>query len=265
MERIANQEEHLRCVNLERQLYRDMVNDSKLVVGEDRLQPNIPCSKDYAMHYSFDFAQQVHIPSNPEQPGPIYFLCPRKVGLFGIACEGVPSQVNYIIDEGMSGGKGANSVLSYLNDFLKNFGMGEATLHLHCDNCSGQNKNKFMIWYLCWRVIHGLHIDISLNFLITGHTKFAPDWGFGLIKQRYRRTMCNCLQDVATVVADSTTSGMNIPRIIGSESQQHIPGQPPFLAYNWSTFLAPYFKPLVGIKSMQHMRCVLCIVPQKNV
>ena len=46
------------------------------------------------MHYSFDYAQQVHYPSNPMQPGPIYLKTPRKCGIFGVFCEAVPSQVN---------------------------------------------------------------------------------------------------------------------------------------------------------------------------
>ncbi|XP_047246940.1 uncharacterized protein LOC124883730 isoform X2 [Girardinichthys multiradiatus] len=45
------------------------------------------------MHYSFDFAQQMHFPSNPLQPGPMYFLTPRKCGLFGVSCEGLQKQV----------------------------------------------------------------------------------------------------------------------------------------------------------------------------
>ena len=37
---------------------------------------------------------KVHFPSNPLQPGPIYFLTPRKCGIFGICREGVQEQVN---------------------------------------------------------------------------------------------------------------------------------------------------------------------------
>ena len=71
-----------------------------------------PLQSEMTVHYSFDFAQQVkvyqhttgshyscfqvHYPSNPLQPGPIYFLTPRKCGLFGICCEGMPKQVNKI-------------------------------------------------------------------------------------------------------------------------------------------------------------------------
>jgi hypothetical protein len=57
-------------------------------------------------HYSFDFAQQVHFPSNPLQPGPIYLLTPRKCGIFGVCCEAAPRQVNYLIDEAFDVGKG---------------------------------------------------------------------------------------------------------------------------------------------------------------
>ena len=36
---------------------------------------------------------QVHYPSDPLQPGPVYFLTPRKCAIFGVACEGLPRQV----------------------------------------------------------------------------------------------------------------------------------------------------------------------------
>ena len=47
-------------------------------------------------HYSFDYAQNVHIPGDPMQCGRLYFLAPWKVGIFGVNCEGIPKQVrNY--------------------------------------------------------------------------------------------------------------------------------------------------------------------------
>lgn len=47
----------------------------------------IPNSYDGDIHYSFDFAQQIHIPFDSLQPGPIYFLTPFKVSLFDIIIE----------------------------------------------------------------------------------------------------------------------------------------------------------------------------------
>ena len=58
------------------------------------------------MHYSFDYAQQVHFPSNLQQPGPVFFLTARKCQLFGVACEPLGTHVNYLIDESESVGKG---------------------------------------------------------------------------------------------------------------------------------------------------------------
>ena len=52
----------------------------------------------------------------------------------------------------------------------------------------GQNKNNAMIQYLLYRVLTGLHDTIELSFLVVGHTKFAPDGYFGLIRRRYRRS-----------------------------------------------------------------------------
>ena len=52
------------------------------------------------MHYSFDYAQQVHILKKTQQPGPAYFLTARKCQLFRVACESLGTQVTYLIDEG---------------------------------------------------------------------------------------------------------------------------------------------------------------------
>ena len=50
-------------------------------------------------HYSFNMAQQVFYPNDPLQPGPMYFLTPRKCAIFGVCCESIPQQENYLIDE----------------------------------------------------------------------------------------------------------------------------------------------------------------------
>lgn len=120
-ERLRLQENHLAKAKEERAEYQRMVQEAKATVqqlGVSCLQPSAPNSRPVKMHYSFDYAQQVHLPSNPLQPGPIYFLTPRKVGLFGVCCEGFPQQVNFVVDEGQSAGKGSNSVVSYLHYFF---------------------------------------------------------------------------------------------------------------------------------------------------
>ena len=95
---------------------------------------------------SLDFAQQVHYPHNPLQPSPMYFKMARKCAIFGVCCEGIPRQVNYLIDEAFNTGKGANTVIS-LHHFLGHPLTGRASppLSLHADNCSGQNKNYMVL------------------------------------------------------------------------------------------------------------------------
>ena len=236
-------------VNLERTFYNDRVAAAKITARDmnvTSLGSHPAKSRPVEMQYCFDFAQQVYLPSSPMQPGPIYFMTPRKCGLFGVCCPALPQQINFIIDEGMCCGKGSNSVISYLHFFFQNYGLGEQFLVLHCDNCSGQNKNKFLMWYMMWRVIHGLHDKISVNFMISGHTKFAPDWSFGLLKQNCRRMEVHCLDDMARAVSESAET-LNRPQLVGREDGTVI-----VPTYNWQTFLSPYFRKVDGIKSLHH-------------
>lgn len=144
---------------------------------------------------------QVHYPSNPQQPGPIYFKTPRKCALFGVCDEGKNQQLTYLIDESQVATKGANSVISYLHDYLERLEIVPTLpLILHADNCCGQNKNNFMVHYLLWRcVTRRATQGIELNFMIAGHTKFAPDQHFGTIKKRFARTFVSSLAELAQV------------------------------------------------------------------
>lgn len=50
------------------------------------------------------------------------------------------------------------------------------SVHLHAENCLGQNRNSYFIWYLTWRTIRQLHHSVKYSFLIAGHMNFGPDW-----------------------------------------------------------------------------------------
>jgi len=73
------------------------------------------------MHYSFDYAQQIHFPfnSNSQQPGPIFFKTPGKFSIFGVSCEPTSIQVNYLIDEANDVKKGADATISLVHHFCK--------------------------------------------------------------------------------------------------------------------------------------------------
>ena len=224
-----------------KEFYRNTCSESKnnlerLADTIEFDEPLDPCSIDAVIRYSFDFAQQIHIPSNPMQLGPIYFKTPRKCGIFGVMCEAVPQQVNYLIDEANDVGKGANSTISYVHHYFQNHGLGETCVHLHADNCSGQNKNNCFLWYLAWRAINQLHDAISYSFLNAGHTNFGPDRSFGVIERSYKVTYISSLYEFAEMVESSSTAGVNKAQLVGTHDGKVI-----VPVYDWSAFLEQYF------------------------
>ena len=95
-----------------------------------------------------------------------------------------------------------------------------------------------------WHVITGLHREITISFLPVWHTKFAPDWCFGLAKQCFRRTKVGKLDDIANII--STSSFVNVPQLVGSlEGDYFVP------TYNWSEFFEQHTA-LKGITQMQN-------------
>ncbi|XP_071507068.1 uncharacterized protein [Diadema antillarum] len=208
-----------------------------------------PCSRVGKMHYSFGFSQQLHYPANPQCPGPASFLSARKCGIFGINCEGIPKQVNFLIDEGVQHAKNSVAALSYLHHFFQHFGLGEKMVSLHCDSPSGQTRNQFLLWYLAWRCISGLHEDITVNFMVGNHANFAPQYCFGLLKRKFRSSVVSTLADIAGVIEASSSRGINIAQLVGDEGgQQQVP------SYAWDEFLGPHFQPIQDIDSFYHFR-----------
>ena len=144
-------------------------------------------------------------------------------------------------------GKGSNAIVSMLHHFFAHHGLGEKTVHLHADNCGGQNKNATMVQYLLWRVMTGQHTEITLSFMISGHTKFSPDWCFGLLKKRYRRTRVGSLIDLVTVVNESAT--VNVAQPTGRED-----GSPIVTTYDWQEYFSTFCTKVKGIKKLHHLR-----------
>lgn len=204
-------------------------------------------TRDICMHYSWDFAQQVHYPYEDQQVGPIYFKTPRRAQLFGVCCEGMPCQVNYLLDEADFLDKGANAVISLLDHYFAHHGLGEKHVLFTADNCVGQNKNNAVLHYLLFRTLMGLHNKIDLSFMVVGHTKFAPDGYFGLIKYRYRRSRVYTYEQLADVIERSTENGHNI-----CQKSHNAQGEPLITYRDWSTWLLKYFRKLPKLTNYQH-------------
>ena len=173
----------------------------------------------------------------------------ENVEFSGIMCEGVPRQVNYLIDEASTVGKGANATISYVHHFFARHGLGENDVHLHADNCAGQNKNNYFLWYLAWRIATKLHRSVKYSFLIAGHTKFGPDRCFGMLKKSYKVNFICSLYELAGMVDASSSTGVNKAQLVATHDGRII-----VPVYDWSTFLGQYFKKITNITNFYHFR-----------
>lgn len=245
LETLEKAKEHLLSATKERSHYRQCIeisgqSYSASTEGEERSIPD-------TMHYSWDFAQQVHYPYEDHQVGPIYFKTPRIAQLFGVCCEVLPRQVNYLIDEADFPGKGADTVISMLHHFFACYGLGERRLLLTADNCTGQNKNNAVLHYLLYRTIAGLHDKIDWSFMLVGHTKFSPDAYFGLLKKKYRRSRTYTYRQLVDIINASAVKECNV-----CHPYRDNDGNVSFEYRAWGKWLEKYFRKLPGITNYHH-------------
>ena len=229
---------HVNAAKAEREYYNGQVEDAKV--------------DDSISHVSFDYAQQIHYPYSCQEVGSAYFKTPRKCGIFGICQESPESkQINYLIDEADMVGKGANVVVSMLDHYLKEHWQPTPVLLFHADNCVGQNKNNTMLQYLMWHLLTTETQDIEISFMISGHTKFAPDRHFGLLKKKYRAAeKVDTMHDVQRIVKESSPAGHNEAQCIRDPGTDEIYVK----WYDWSKFFKDSFKHIPLITKYHHFR-----------
>lgn len=236
---------------------RDYYNSNILHAIEDgKNNSNLSDSQTFksfqgSAHIAYDWAQNVQIPYSPQQIGSLFFKSPRKVHIFGVCNIGNfphTQQTNYIIDEGEmpddgKQGKGVNCTLSLVLHAILKYNREEKKLVVTCDNCVGQNKNNYSLFFYSWLIDRGIYDEIELNFMIPGHTKFICDGGFGLIKILYRKSKVNTVDDVVSIVNHSTTINFNV-------AQRYLDGKG-FQYYDFKEYFQK-FKKLPNIQKYHH-------------
>ena len=83
--------------------------------------------------------------------------------------------------------------------------------------------------------------------MIAGHTKFAPDGCFGLIKRAFKRNAVSSLEEFYMVVNESAC--VNQAQLIGKEDRTSF-----VEVGEWQQHLSRYFKPFPGIKKFHLFR-----------
>ena len=95
--------------------------------------------------------------------------------------------------------------------------------------------------------MRGLHKSITISFMLVGHTKFSPDWCFGLLKQRFRKTKVDCLDDLVGVVNNSAV--VNECQLVGSQS-----GESLVPVYDWVGLFGSRMKKIPLITRQHHFQ-----------
>lgn len=114
------------------------------------------------LHVIVDFAEKVLLPSLKEQTGQLHFITGLKNDIFGVSCSNAEKNYIFSLAEGhWPGGKTANETCSMLLAAIQivRKAMGSRTFRMciiHCDNCAGQFKNRFFIWFCSWLQQSGL-------------------------------------------------------------------------------------------------------------
>ena len=229
------QRSHAILAQKEREYYAKVISDAFDALYRNPADPQ-------STHLTFDFEKQFVLSHHARQPGPVYYEVMFRVNDFGISNEAAKEQVHHLFHEGQTIGvdnklnHNPNCGVSMLHAYLQSTLHGRK-LHLHCDNCAGQNKNKTVMAYMCWRLLCGFEDEIKVSFIVVGHTR--------------------CSVSDLELQNRSTDSVVLIPRSSCLKPSQKSSSTNTMACKNWEwrnwdSYLQTHFKRLSGISSYQH-------------
>ena len=82
--------------------------------------------------------------------------------------------------------RGCNDVVSCLSRFIMHTILGRTGAKWSiwwADNCPGQNKNNYIMWFFQDLIRRKIYSRIDYKFLIPGHTYGVTDQAFGVIER----------------------------------------------------------------------------------
>jgi len=131
-------------------------------------------------------------------------------------------------------GKGANLTISILHNHLQRR-FADSTLprppllYLQLDNCSGENKNRYVFGYLSYLIHRGIFQEIYINFLPVGHTHEDIDRLFSVLPDFRTKWECFHPDDFPSLLKQAYASSDPAPEFI----------RLPWI-YDWKSWLSPY-------------------------
>ncbi|XP_025192024.1 LOW QUALITY PROTEIN: uncharacterized protein LOC112592227 [Melanaphis sacchari] len=159
---------------------------------------------------SFDFQQNMPLPHIP--CGDVFYKRQIWVYNFCIYSGKTGKSYHYMYDE-LTGKKGQNDVISFIDHFLKNLlTPGVKHLYIFTDNCSSQNKNNALFQYL-YTVVQSKCFNlesITHRYPEPGHSFLPCDRCFGLIEKVKRKHERIYLPESYKEIVKKTSKKFNV-------------------------------------------------------
>ena len=183
--------------------------------SQTRLQ-NLKDSFTLVLSADYQMTKLIPFWGESAQPAITYYL--RKVShdLFGIVDHRDETKYVRLFDERI-GPKNTDHTVSSLLYYIRHSGLVPHWVKRVCifmDNATSTNKNRYLIGWALELVQNGVLDMIRLPFLVTGHTKFAPDRLFASIANSYNKSDVFTCQELVEIASRYATAceetGVNI-------------------------------------------------------
>nr|CAI5857975.1 unnamed protein product [Callosobruchus analis] len=145
---------------------------------------------------SMDLEQVLFVPTLVHSD--MFYLSQLSCFNFGIHRGDTNHSSMFLWHEGFSGRGERNCFLP--SSVFEQWIHKQKTLVLWCDDCGGQNKNKFILFTLIFLVSIGLFDAIEQRFLVSGHSFMPCDRDFALIEKRKRTMKAYIPEDLIDVI-----------------------------------------------------------------
>ncbi|VDI57028.1 Hypothetical predicted protein [Mytilus galloprovincialis] len=142
-----------------------------------------PLSFEGSMRYSFDYAQHIHYPHYAHQVGPLFCKTPRKCQCFGVCAEGPDHRYFTSLMKVKKLERVPIVILTCYTTILNISHMRKQQSNFTWTTVQCRTR---ITLYGMWRVLTGRHNSVEFSCTEAGHTKFHPDWHFGLWMVKWR-------------------------------------------------------------------------------
>lgn len=174
-------------------------NDAKIVFLEDQSKSG----KDHYLVATFDLQKVLTTPHGRS----MMFGFSRKYAVYNFTVYESKTQNGYCYLWGEKDGKrGVVEICSNLFRYLTHLDNNESChrLSLYCDNCPGQNKNKYILSMLGYFLHNSKNInEIKLTYLVAGHTYMPVDSMHAVIEKYSRNVTVQAPSEWPTIIRNA--------------------------------------------------------------